>query len=409
MRIAVVLPEYRREKLRQLPWRYTHELCKYLLRFDNEVVIVTDGYPELPAIDEIDGVSTIRLRHIKHFPPTHLKTLEIVLKNTNADVVLWLMGLTSFFQSKLYKRLNLPIVALVTSPVTWRREILRTLSPKEIWRERTDLATSIVSSVVPRFLIRGTFNIPSIKRVVSLTKENTERLKTIGVDSRKLVHIQPGIDAGLLSVPPKDEIEKARAEACPSEGKFLVTYFGPPVLSRGVETLLRAIRYALNRDLAIDHIRLLLLMRTRGNEYEMHERNIAGLIDRYGLKTITRTESGFQRVNKLKSYLAGSDLIALPFKYVISDMPLGIVEALCLGKPVLSTKIDGIAELLENGRGILIQPNDFATLGETILELTGNRQKLAKYGKRARRFMVDYPKWKESAATINALLNDSIG
>jgi len=85
------------------------------------------------------------------------------------------------------------------------------------------------------------------------------------------------------------------------------------------------------------------------------------------------------------------------------------VEALCLGKPVLSTKIDGIAELLENGRGILIQPNDFATLGETILELTGNRQKLAKYGKRARRFMVDYPKWKESAATINALLNDSIG
>jgi len=117
LRIALIAFNYRVENLRLLPWRYIHEVSKQLLKLNHEMVVITDGYPELPRKNSIENVPVIRLRHVKHFPPRDFDEIAATVARIDPDVVLWLMGLTSFFQRRLFERLEYPIVALVESRI----------------------------------------------------------------------------------------------------------------------------------------------------------------------------------------------------------------------------------------------------------------------------------------------------
>jgi len=408
LRIALIAFNYRVENLRLLPWRYIHEVSKQLLKLNHEMVVITDGYPELPRKNSIENVPVIRLRHVKHFPPRDFDEIAATVARIDPDVVLWLMGLTSFFQRRLFERLEYPIVALVESPVHWRHEILRNIGITEISREAGLLTTSLAGSFFPRFFIRETFNSESIRKVIAVSRENKNRLKLIGVDSHKLVYIPPGVDPNSLQAPSRKEVYKARNDASVDHDQFLVTYFGPPLSIRGVNTLIRATKFVLEKAPYLRyHLRVLILSRRRGSEYDAHEKRLLKLIGRFDLDRIVRLKSGFQSEDKVKAFIAASDLVALPFRHVISEVPLAVMEALALGKPVLSTKVDGIPELLEDGRGLVIEPHDFESLGEIIIYFSENTEKLKQYGERARRYILNHSTWEDCARKMLAFLESA--
>jgi len=368
-------------------------------------MVITDGYPELPINDSIANVPIIRLRHVKHFPPRDLDEIAHTISKIDPDVTLWLMGLTSFFQRALYKRLNHPIVALVGSSAYWRYEVLRNVGVSEIIHELGLLATSFAETFSPRFLIRKTFNLDSVKLVVTLSRENKKRLELIGVKSHKLVYIPTGVDPYFLQLPSKKEVDQAKIEACEDYEKFLVTYFGPPLLTRGVDTLFRATKFALEKYPFLQpNLRLLILSRASGEKHEVHEKHMLKLLDSLNINGVVKFKKGFLSKHDLKSYLTASDLIVLPFKYVLSDAPLGVMEAMSLGKLVLSTNVDGIPELLEDSHGLVIKPNDFRRLGEIIAYFSKNKKELKKYGSEARRQMLLHSTWKDSALKMLQLL-----
>lgn len=401
MRIAIIAFEYRVENLRLLPWHYVSRLSQHLLDLGQEVTIITDGYPQLPARDIINGVSVVHLHQVKHFSSSNSEEMVKAMQDVNPDVTLWLVGLTAFFQTALFKKIRTPIVALVASPVYWRKEMVRNLSLGEVFQERDFLMTSIIQNLCPRFLVRDTFNSEAINMVVVMSHENEKRFKSLGVKASKIVHVPPGIDPDYLKSPSLEQIQRARAEVCRGESEFLVTYFGPPLRTRGVDTLLQSLKFALTSFPSLRRImRVLILSRTRKLEYQAQERKILKLIKRCGCDEVVTYKSGFQDAQELKAYISASDLLVFPFKHVVTDSPLGVLEALSLGKPVLSTSVDGLGELLEHSKGLLIRPRDFKTLGNIIGYFSNNMGALRKYGQRGIGLAASRPTWRSSAKTM---------
>jgi colanic acid/amylovoran biosynthesis glycosyltransferase len=53
----------------------------------------------------------------------------------------------------------------------------------------------------------------------------------------------------------------------------------------------------------------------------------------------------------------------------MDGIPVYLMEAMALGKPVVSTYISGIPELVKDGAGILVPPEDSRALAEAIEEI----------------------------------------
>lgn len=98
--------------------------------------------------------------------------------------------------------------------------------------------------------------------------------------------------------------------------------------------------------------------------------NLRKMINQYGLNDMVIYEgfvSGAEKINLLLS----SDVFILPS--YIEGLPISILEAMSYGKPILSTPVGGIPEVVENNvNGILFQPGDKEAITEAIKLMINN-------------------------------------
>lgn len=86
----------------------------------------------------------------------------------------------------------------------------------------------------------------------------------------------------------------------------------------------------------------------------------------------------------IPSLLAAIDIVCIPSLY--EGTPLTLFEAMAAGKPIVSTSVDGCAEVLEDGAtGILVPPGDAAGLAEGLVRCLGDAALRARLGEAARR------------------------
>ncbi len=84
---------------------------------------------------------------------------------------------------------------------------------------------------------------------------------------------------------------------------------------------------------------------------------------------------GYKTGEELKSIIAGSRFLVVPSNW-FENNPLTILEALCLGVPVLGSNIGGIPELVKPGiNGLLFEPDNDAEMAEKISYLWQNQEK----------------------------------
>ena len=82
-------------------------------------------------------------------------------------------------------------------------------------------------------------------------------------------------------------------------------------------------------------------------------------------------------------WLSRASFFVLP-SYV-EGMPMGLLEAMAWGLPVVSTKIGGIPDAIEHGReGLLIDPGDIAGLRDAMRQLLRNDEERGQMGVAAR-------------------------
>jgi glycosyltransferase involved in cell wall biosynthesis len=75
-----------------------------------------------------------------------------------------------------------------------------------------------------------------------------------------------------------------------------------------------------------------------------------------------------------------ADLVVFPTH--CEGLPRVLLEAALLGKPVISTKVDGVPELVVDGEtGILVNPGDRAGLAAAIIELLEHPERAEAMGR----------------------------
>ncbi len=94
--------------------------------------------------------------------------------------------------------------------------------------------------------------------------------------------------------------------------------------------------------------------------------------------------TGFRR--DIKEIVAAIDIFVMPS--LLEGLPMTLLEAMAMGKPIVATDIDGINEVLENGKtGLLVPTRDPDALSKAIINLLIHRDQAHQMGINARRIV----------------------
>lgn len=154
------------------------------------------------------------------------------------------------------------------------------------------------------------------------------------------------------------------------DGRPTVTMVGRLVPQKDPLTLLRAcalVRKRFNALLVGDGI-----LRSSAEEF---------LSAQDGLRNRVRLLGEREDINEI---LAASHIFVLSSRW--EGLPIGVIEAMFSGLPVVATNVGGMAELVEDGAtGILVSPGDPAALAGALERLIGDEALRRKMGEAGRR------------------------
>jgi glycosyltransferase involved in cell wall biosynthesis len=106
------------------------------------------------------------------------------------------------------------------------------------------------------------------------------------------------------------------------------------------------------------------------------ESSLRALVTELGLANHVRLLGWQSDARKL---LSSWDVLVIPS--LEEGLPLSALEAMAAGKPVIASRVGGLAELVVDGvTGMLVPPGDTGALVSCIAELANNRQRLASMG-----------------------------
>ena len=92
----------------------------------------------------------------------------------------------------------------------------------------------------------------------------------------------------------------------------------------------------------------------------------------------------FTSREELDRIMAETDIFVMPS--ILEGKPLGVVEAMAYGCPIVATSVGGVPELIENGvNGLLCEPKDPTCLAQNIHNLIVDSDLRARLGQAARR------------------------
>ena len=344
---------------------FCQEIALRTARLDHDVEIITQKVEGLKDYEEVDGVKIHRIRPLfgvykaKVMPNIHKKIQEIqpdvihiqgptpgmmefALRSSNARIIMTAHNDLSGNESTIYKTISAAYRLLIFSKI--RSKLDKLILPSESY------------------------------------KYNSKLFK--GFPPEKISIIPNGVDLEKFSPGKKSKDECKRGLGINS--KFLVLFVGsmePLHAYKGVEYLLDAIRNVKGVD----------TMYCLVGEGDLKKRYIEkakeiGITDKVRFAGKVDTDT-------LVQYYRAADVFVLP-SVSTEVMPIVMLEAMACGTPVITTRIHGPMEMIQEGYiGYLVEPKDSVGLARTIVSTLLNESTLAQMQKNARKEAEDKYSW----------------
>ena len=107
----------------------------------------------------------------------------------------------------------------------------------------------------------------------------------------------------------------------------------------------------------------------------------------------------------LEQCFGAADLFVLPTRH--EGFGMVVAEALAHGLPVLATRTGAIADLVLPEAGIVVPPNDAASLRDALSHLLSEPNVLARFAKGAREARGRLPRWSQACADAARILTEA--
>lgn len=311
-------------------------------------------FPELSPLArlrlELHNVRELK-RHLRAFQP---------------DVVSWwAMGAMSLSLMEGVRRRGIPAVCIVHDewPVYGRSFDQWT----RMWRGRRRL----LAPLAERFLDLPTHvDLAAVGPFVFNSSYTQAAASRAGVEPHRSVVVYPGVEPALLSEPPR------------GPWSWRLLYIGRIDRQKGIDTAVRALA-----ELPAE-----ATLEVWGTGQERYVEEMRVLAERLGLSQRVHFRGWAGPAERLSAY-AQADAVVFPARW---NEPFGLVplEAMGVGRPVVSTARGGSREFLREGENaLLFEADDASALAEAIRRLAGDeavRERLVQGGRQtAARFTLE--------------------
>lgn len=320
---------------------HIYDLCKCLRERDHKPVILV-WEPSRPSFGIIDGIRVHRIRmpslfRATRYPEILYISLQVMslIRKYGIDIIHahdYLPGLASALVAKL---LSKPIVVTFHLP---------------IW------STSWISAYIPSEYFLKKLFLSSTNAIICVSKFTYEETLKLGFPSPKLkiIYNWPPraleCEMGILN----DVLKKFDLHERP----FILSVGRLAEGHKGFSMLISALRKLINKGYDLD-----LAIVGDGPDKEMYIK----CSQKLGVKNRVHL-LGYVPDEDLACLYKRCTAFALPSHF--EGLPLVLLEAMSLGKPVVATRVGGTPEVIEDGKsGILVDPNseDLASGIERLL------------------------------------------
>jgi len=367
-KILIVSPEFNEEFIRYQPWKQLFELGLRMKQRGIECIIGTNATNS----DEINSMTILKLDQ-KNLRVLTDESKEKIIK-LNPDIILWQGNPLSGIYMKKNNVNNIPII-LYISTIHMQWSEIKNLSIREIFQSNF---LSFLMAFPPFRNFVKNLNHSNVKGIIVPNNSVSERLVKLGVNREKIKTSPLCFESDLPSIEHKKINQK----------QFTICYLGPSSSVRGTDIVLDVIEmFSKNKS----PIHLNFLLRTTDLEKEKNffiKKCLKKQISNY----VTITAGLLDRV-RISEELSNSNVIVIPTKFVWNEPPLAILEAMSLGKPIVTSNVCGLPELIGNN-GFTVNPNTLSFY-KCIKKIYENPDLEMEMGKRAEKFASSLPNWDE--------------
>jgi glycosyltransferase involved in cell wall biosynthesis len=190
------------------------------------------------------------------------------------------------------------------------------------------------------------------KRIIVLSEKLSWRAQQIGASPSKIRVVPTTVRYKDEFDPTRYDSERTRRELG-LDGDTVIGYVGRLVRLKGLAYLLRAFEKLLKDS---HSIHLLIV------GYGPERSSIESAVSKLGLKT---TITGWVERRNVPHYVSAMDILVNPS--LTEGLPLTVMEAMAMQKPVVATDVGGTSDLISNGlNGFLVPPHDTRSISTAI-------------------------------------------
>ncbi len=233
------------------------------------------------------------------------------------------------------------------------------------------LLNPLAGTFVPDFILKKVLN-RADRIIVDSYSHKSFYQRLLG---NNVIRIPHGVDTRKFRPIPK---EKARERIGLESPKNIILYAGHSYLIRGIDDVIDAAKLVLKK---ISNIHLVLLLNPMPGSPINFIRNLASNSLGNNVEVITKW------TKNIEDYYNAADVITLPYRCSaeLPSYPFVLLEAMACARPVVTTRIGAIPEIISNERnGVLINPKSPYKLANSIIRISKDDNFAKEIGRNAR-------------------------